>query len=107
MDSDDKKAIMKILLTDGLPFILKTFLSGKTKLGVYILALTWASAKFFFDVDLPAGVELPPEAIGGALPLPVKIGTAAGTGILGIGMIHDLIKKFNLTTSKVMSIFRK
>jgi len=107
MDADDKKAILKIAITSGLPFFLKTFLSGKTKLGVYILGIAWASAKYFFDVDLPTGVELPPEVVASSLPVPVKVGVGVGSGVLGIGVIHDLIKKFNLTTSKVMSIFRK
>lgn len=107
MDEANKKALIKILLTEGVPFILKTFLSGKTKLGVYILGLTWASAKFFLDVDLPAGVDLPAEAVGAALPVPVKVGAGVGTAVLGVGLVHDLLKKGKLSLGKVFSIFKK
>lgn len=69
--------------------ILKQFFKGgKTKLGVYLLAIVTLSINYFFDIDTAiATVNLE------ALPVAAKAGAVVSTSILGLGIGHDVVKK--------------
>lgn len=87
-----KTAIGKILL-DVAPTLIgsisRHFLKGgKTKLGVYLTALSTLSIKFFFDIDLPVAAASPE-----AIPAVAKAGLIAGTVVGGVGLGHDIFKK--------------
>lgn len=100
MDEKEKKTLIALALKEILPLVLTTFLQGKTKLGVYILALTYATAKYTFGVDLP---EPDPSKI----PTTVDVGVGVGALTVGIGLVHDLIKKGALIAGGIKAIFAK
>ncbi len=92
MKKSQKNLLGKVLLEVAPTLIgstLKQFgKGGKTKLGVYLIALSTLSIKFFFDLDLPVA-SANPEVIH-----PVaKAALVLGTGALGVGIGHDLVKK--------------
>ena len=92
MEKKQKQMIGKILL-DIMPTLIgsvsRNFLKGgKTKLGVYLIALSSLSIKFFFDIDLELAAANP-----SVVPVAAKAVLGSGGVVLGVGLVHDLIKK--------------
>jgi hypothetical protein len=99
-----KNLIGKMLL-DIAPTLIgsvsKHFLKGgKTKLGVYLTALSTLSIKFFFDIDLESAAANP-----AALPGLAKAALGAGGVALGVGVGHDIFKKARGILKDVKNIF--
>jgi len=88
MNPKHKKKIVKNLIPI-LGVVVKEFLTGgKTKLGIYILTVATLSLKYWAGMDIDVA-----SAIPSAVPPVLKTALTVGSGVLGIGVGHDLIKK--------------
>lgn len=70
--------------------MLKEICNGKTKLGIYIIGSTGLTLKYICGYDLADANHL---ILTGDISITTVILTIAGTIILSIGIIHDIIKK--------------
>ena len=101
MNSIQKKELVKKLLPI-IGVIVKQFLTGgKTKLGIYILAVTTLSLNYFAGID-PTLASAKPEI----LPALAKVGMAVGGTVLSVGVGHDVIKKGKGIASSIRDLFK-
>ncbi len=85
--NEKTKNILGRYLPPILGVIIRELFKGKTKTGVYILGLSTLTLKF---LGVPIEVaDTNPEMI----PTAAKVAVGTGTAVLGVGIVHDLIKK--------------
>lgn len=94
MEEEKKNKILLVLQI--LAMVLRVFAQGgKTKLGLYLLAVTGISIKFVAGIDIPVAEEVP-----GDLPLAAKAGAVSGGVLMAVGILHDLLKKADAITKE-------